>query len=262
MSKQREFLWLAQILYPGGRAFRMPEPSDTTLYTEGSSVIDSEDDDYVMSEGGSVNGILYRLHRSLAVPQSEAYQGITGVLNNIHPDNPDFTIQDAHDWYRRLGLFDSGLVSFEDMKLAIRRKRSFPLTPIDKQHYLFIEGQLRDAGFDVRIYENRFLSGGSYITKTPEEVLGVFTGASEYDDEEYGDFEYGGDYSNKIVQYLEEDKDAVFDTGSNYKSTFFVAGSTITTFADIDVNRKTEFRQLLIKLKRAETCGLLFVNYV
>lgn len=266
--------WLAQKLYPNGRAFRMPSiVNDPRLYvtedgTEG--FVDEDGVDFFVAEtaGADGGGNLFRLHRSLNINLATAWTDAAQIHNDLLPDNDNFTIEDAHDWYRRLGIFDSGTVPLADMKLAIAQKLSFPLVPRNKQNYLYIEEQLRAAGFDVHIYENRFSDGmGGWITKRPEEIFGTSAGAAIHASTVYhGNIQHGAAYgttwSNKVVNYIEEAKDATFDVGDNFKSTFYVAGATVDTFADIDEDRKIEFRQLLLKYKRAETCALLFVNYI
>lgn len=266
----RILIWLAQKLYPNGRAFRMPEPTDT-----GATYTDPSGDDYTDPSGeayvtdyspNSTGGILYRLHRALSYVMEEAWTANAGTLNALMPDNPAFTIADARDWYRRLGIYDSGLVSFSDMKLAIARKLSFPLVPLNKQHYLYIEDQLRAAGFDVRVYKNKFDDGmGGFETRSPATVLGYTSGEAVYGAFNYGEINYGETWADTGVticaNYLEEALDNDFDFGDSYRATFYIAGATVSTFATIDIHRKTEFRQLLLKLKSAQMAAILFVNY-
>jgi hypothetical protein len=244
----------------------MPEPvplgSDFVSEDEDFEYTDEDGNGLVSEDYADVNGILYRLHRALAITEFQLRNDTFQIFNDLLPDNPNFTQDDATDWYRRLGLYNSGNVAFSDMKLAIAQKQSFAITPLNKQNYLFIEQQLRAAGFDVHIYENRFSDGmGGFISKSPEQVLGTPPNGSEYNDSEYGHVQYGGAYSNKIVNYIEEPQDAVFIV-ANYRTTFFVAGATITTFANIPASRKQEFRQLLLTLKQAQAVGYLFVHYV
>ena len=263
------FIWLAQKLYPMGRAFRMPEPKMTGEYItdEQGNYIQDEQGNFLVTENYSATGgILYRLHRALSISFALLWQGVTGVSYAQLPDNPYFTIADCHDWYRRLGIYDSGLVSMAEMMAAIRQRMSFPITPLNKQNYLFIQGQLQAAGFNVNVYENRFASGRTFITKTPAEI---YTGAyplAEYGSFEYGDTEYGtGEGADGITvcaNYLEPAADATLVV-TNYRSTFFIADpSGITNFASIPVGRETEFRQLLIKLKPIHTVGYLAVNFI
>lgn len=238
MTIAQTLQWLSQKLYPTGRVFRMPEGS-----------------------------IFYRLPRAINLQFARTYGDAVQILNDILPDNPSFTIDDAHDWYRRLGIYDSGSVPLADMKLAIAQKLSFPVTPLNKQNYLYIQGQLRAAGFDVYVYENRFPNGmGGYETRTPAQVLGASASIQAmYGFIQYGQTQYGRVSPNqitKIANYIEEVKDASFNVGSNYRSTFYIAGATVDAFTTVPASRKIEFRQLTLKLKPAQTMGFLFVNYI
>lgn len=230
---------LLRLLYPRGRAFKLPYLGTFWKFTDALSL-------------------------SLARAASD---GIS-ILDSIIPDNSNFTAQDATDWERRLGMITNSSVSLADRKAAIYRKMAHPNGQPARQHYLFIEFQLRLAGFDVRLYENRFLVGSPAVmeTKTPSEILGIPVSYSVYGDSFYGDGFYGGSWADDgvsiIANYLEESIDATFSFGANLRSTFFIAGSTITTFADVSVDRKTEFRELVLKLKPAQTVGIAFVNYI
>jgi len=61
---------------------------------------------------------------------------------------------------------------------------------------------------------------------------------------------------------VDEVLDSYFLIGANYRSTFFIAGSSLTTPASVDINRKNEFRQLILKIKPVQTVALLNLNYV
>lgn len=121
---------LLRLLYPRGRAFKLPYLGTFWKFTDALSL-------------------------SLARAASD---GIS-ILDSIIPDNSSFTAQDATDWERRLGMITNSSVSLTDRKAAIYRKMAHPNGQPARQHYLFIEFQLRLAGFDVRLYENRFLVG-------------------------------------------------------------------------------------------------------
>lgn len=245
----------------------MPNAGDIFLVAEDTGeLLLSEQDEALIAETGTVGGILHRLHRALAISLADAYDGLVQTTDHIHPDNPLFDIADARDWYRRLGLYDSGDVSLEDMILAIKRKRSFPTAPLNKQHYLFLQGQLRAAGFDVYVYENRFWDGADWVTKTPAEILGLTTSVAILGAFSLGEAELAETWASGgvtlCVNYIDETRDALFTIpATNYTGTFFIAGATIDAFADIPAARKDEFRQLLISIKRAELAAFLFVNY-
>lgn len=261
-------IWLAQKLYPNGRAFRMPEPVMTGAYytDEFGTYLTDEAGNFLVTEDYSASGgFLYRLHRALSVQLAILYTGIRGVQNAQLPDNPFFTIQDAHDWYRRLGIYDSGTIPFSSMIAAIKQRMSFPVTPLNKMNYLFIQAQLQAAGFNVNVYENRFASGGTFITKTPFQVLGTGYTLAQYGSFQYNDTQYGtgaGDGGVTIcANYLEVPSDAGVVV-TNLRSTFFIADPAgITTYATIPSARLVEFRQLLIKLKSIHTIAYLIINF-
>ena len=230
---------LLRLLYPRGRAFKLP---------------------YL--------GTFWKLTDALSLSIARAASDGVSILDSIIPDNSNFTAQDATDWERRLGMITNSSVSLADRKLAIYRKMAHPGSQAARQHYLFIEYQLRLAGFDVRLYENRFLVGSPAVmeTKTPTEILGIPVGLAIYGDVGYGDTAYGSGWIDEgitiIANNLEAVRDATFDFGANYRSTFYIAGSTTTTFADVSADRETEFRELVLKLKPAQTVGIAFVNYI
>jgi len=224
------------MLYPRGRAFKMP-----------------------------VGGVLEKVHAALAKTEAQVYADAHSILNSVLPDNDNFTTADATDWERRLGIFSSDAVPLADRKLAILRKMNHPGTIRARQHYLYLQEQLRAAGFDVYVHENRFDDGvGGYITKTPEQVAGSApTGYAVHGIWRHDQIQHGAQWSNKIVNHVDEALDAVFVVSPNYRSTFFISGdeSNPGVFASVLAARKNEFRQLILQLKPAQTVGFLFVNY-
>lgn len=240
MTTEQELQWLTQKLYPNGRAWRMPEGGD-----------------------------LYKFHEAINENLADLDADTLAVLDALMPDNAGFTQADADDWYRRLGLFNSGSVPFADMKLAIAQKQSFPQVPLEKQSLSFIEAQLQAAGFNVTLYRNRFFIGGQWVTQSPSEFFGGTSMQADLDLFDLNDVELNQVYEDTdvsvIANYLEEDKDAQFNFGANYRHTFFVAGPMSgghPTQATVAASRKIEFRQLLLKLKRAEVAGWMWINYV
>lgn len=90
-----------------------------------------------------------------------------------------------------------------------------------------------------------------------------------------------------VANYIEEDLDGTFfDTLTDFvtpefdvaemgasemggtftylqalRSSFYIAGLTPTTMANILLTRKEEFRQLILRVKPAHSVGILLVNY-
>ena len=262
-------LWLCRKLFPNGRAFNMPLPVETGSYITdeaGNNVTDEAGNFLVTEDFSSNGGHLYRLMRALGIQFAIAWTAARGVSDAQLPDNLNFTLDDCNDWYRRLGIYNSGLLTRSQMIAGITQWWNHNNPPINCQNYLYIQNQLQLAGFNVNVYENRFPLGGTYITKTISEVLGEPVGNSVYGGIVYGEAVYGGTYSLDGVticaNYLEDASDASVVV-TNWRSTFYIADpSGITTFATIPAARHIEFRQLLIKLKPIHTIGILFVNYV
>jgi hypothetical protein len=233
MAFTDQLLQLSRLLYPSGRAFKMP-----------------------------FGGASEKLHRGLIASEARLLDDARALFDAIIADNSNYTADDASAWEVRLGIAASSSTSLADRKKAINQKLNYPGTNGPRQHYVFIQDQLRAAGFDVYIWENKFLGP---VTKTPEQVLGTTTGSAYHATtlQHATGLQHGNTFSNKIANYVEERRDAPYVV-SDYRFTFFVTGSdsSITTFASIPEARKDEFRQLLLMLKPAHTVGFLFVNYV
>lgn len=224
---------LTKQLYPTGRAFKL-------------------------SEGGFYES----LHIALAKSEERALNDAMSIRNSMLPDNDGFTVDDATDWERRLGMITNGAVSLADRKLAIARKMNYPGLNPAKGHYQHLEYQLQQAGFDVYVFENRFPTyPEGYITQTPTALSGIST-ANRYGQLRYGQGRYGSQFLNKVVNHIDEDMDKYFDTGSDLRSTFFVGANPVGSVADVPAERKNEFRQLILKIKPTQTVGFLFINYV
>lgn len=228
-SSLEQIIQLSRDLYPLGRAFKMP-----------------------------IGGELEQLHAALAESEAQAFDDACSILDSTIADNANFSADDAAAWENRLGLITGSVLA--DRILAINQKLNYPGTDAPRQHYSFIEDELQAAGFNVKVYENNF----SGLTQTPEQILGTSAGASYHATtvQHATAQQHGGQYSNKVANYIEEAKDATFVIGSNYRSTFYISGTPIDTFADVLASRKDEFRQLILKLKPAQTVAFLFVNYV
>ncbi len=121
-----KILALTRQLYPRGRAFKMP-----------------------------FGGYFESLHKALSISEAQAYNDAVSILNNILPDNDDFSAEDSAAWERRLGMIvQDEYVLLADRKAAILRKMAFPGNIPARQSYRFLEHELRAAGFDVYVFEN------------------------------------------------------------------------------------------------------------
>ncbi len=206
-----------------------------------------------------------KLMSGLNASEARAYLDAVSIKDSSLPDNSNFSADDASAWETRLGLITNPLVALADRKLAIQRKMNHPGTIRARQNYRYLQEQLRAAGFDVYVYENRFPDGfGGYTTKTPTvfSLLPFPTSFVEHGDFEHGDIQHGNIYyGDKIVNAIENNGDKFFDLGTNLRSTFFIGGSTPGSWATVDVNREVEFRQLVLKIKPVQTIAFLLINF-
>lgn len=221
-----KIMQLTRQLYPTGRAFKMP-----------------------------FGGYLEKLHLGLSEREVQAYEDAVSILNSILPDNDNFTVDDATDWERRLGMITNQSTSLYDRKLAITRKLQYPGKNPAKGHYLNLERELQLAGFDVYVFEN-------IPAVTPFTFSGINTTEQiQHGQTTHGSGVHGLTYTNKIANRISEQEDLYFNLGGSYKSTFFIADA-YGGLANVPLSRKDEFRQLILKIKQVQSIGFLYINYV
>lgn len=219
---------LTRRLYPTGRAFKHP-----------------------------FAGFMDRLHATLSLSESRAYTAAIGFKDAILPDNDNFTADDATQWENRLGLITNPATALTDRKAAISRKISFPGRTPARGSYRWLERQLQLAGFDVYVHENP--SGLDPVAVSGDGSIFEDTNHGEIN---HGEGDHGGHFNNIIANSITQDGDFNFDVGLNYRSTFFVGGAVLGTFANVAAERETEFRQLILKVKPVKNIGFLFINYI
>jgi hypothetical protein len=207
-------------------------------------------------------------HDKLITAITESEQRVVdsakSILFSILPDNQNFTVEDAEKWEQRLGMISNPNVSLEDRKLAIARKLNHPGNIPARQSRNYVEQSLRDAGFDVYVYENP-------DRLSPADLIGAEnTGIAEHDADvehqetgmEHGNGFEGSIYSDMIANWISEDNDNYFNVGDDLRRIFYVCGDPLGTFANVDADRKDEFRQLILRLKPSRSVGVLFINYI
>lgn len=236
MSVLTKIKKLTKQLYPTGRAFKMP-----------------------------TGGVFDKLVDGLNESEARAWSDANAILNSILPDNNNFTADDATDWERRLGLITSSGVSLADRKASILRKYNHPGDIKARQHYLFLQRQLRAAGFDVYVHENRFAYGdGSYYTVSPLDLDPSWPIVSIQHSQfvQHGDIQHGGSLGRKVVNFIQDEQDDPFEIGNSFRFTFFVGGAYLGDYANVPIARKNEFRQIILMTKPVQTVGFLFINFV
>lgn len=218
-------------LYPSGRAFKLPNDGK-------------------------------KLHDGLLVSEEQAYNDAVAIFNSLLPDNNNFSTDDATDWERRLGMISNPNVSLTLRKAAILRKLRAPFTNKGRGHYLNLERELQTAGFNVYVFENIFYYYPySTTTINPALLNPNILSQFQYGQKQYGNSQYGGYLNNICANYIDESIDFNFNLGANLRSTFFIGANPVGTYATVPLNRKEEFRQIILKVKQVQTVAILFINY-
>lgn len=219
------FIRLTNRLFPTGRAFR-----------------------------GSPVGFKEAIVVALARSEEDFYNEATSVFDEILADNVNFTEEDAAVWERRLAIRANQSVNLELRKQAILRKYSSPGNVLSRQHYLYLEGQLQAAGFNVYVHENR------PIAENPNTYTSGL-GFTQLGQKQLGQYNLGSSALDVVVNFINEEKDRRFSIGTNYKAVFYVGGQTKGDTANVPIERKDEFRQLILLIKPLHTVGVLLINY-
>lgn len=231
MDFLRLILKLTDRFYPSGRAFK--------IFT------------------GSWKEAFYT---GISKSENRAYIDALGIFNSILPDNDLFSVEDAFLWERRYGIFGNENSTLEERKLALIRKINHPGEAKARQHFLYIQGQLQKAGFDVFIHENIFQPGN--FAKNPAEVLGNFGRAVHSVDVQHGQIQHGSSNLKLIVNSVDQKVDDTFVLSDNFRNVFFIGGEILGDPANISANREIEFRNLILNLKPVQNVGILIINYI
>ena len=200
-------------------------------------------------------GMFEKMHEGLALSEARVYDSSKNLLNIILPDNDDFSKTDATAWERALGLFYQPYLSLAERKSIILQKMQHPGNIPARQHYLYLQGHLRDIGFDVYVHENKF--SDPPVVNNPVAAL--------YGEVNYGQVNYGsaGIAHTLIANHITESLDEGFIVGSDIsmRATFFIGGAVFSNTANVPLNRKNEFKNLILKIKPAQMVGFLLINY-
>lgn len=230
-----DFFKMVALLYPTGRAWNLPE-----------------------------NGKFAAMHEGINLSLVQMALDAAASLDATFPDNINFDSGDADLWEYRYGIPFNASLTLKQRMANIYQAMAFPQNILGRQSPSYIEGMLRQAGFDVRVYQNMFFDGGGNLyQKTPAEVLGTVTATTQLrfiaPQTQLGQQTQLGGASYQVV--ANEEKPEQYNLGGNLWPTFFIAGNTISTVANVSGFRQTEFRRLILKLKPAHTVAFLIVNF-
>lgn len=230
-----KLLKVKKLLYPTGRAWRLFE-----------------------------NNTLGEIHKAIAKTENKFWKDALSIKDSLLADNFNFTAEDAERWERRLGLPTNTNLSLQQRKLFIRRKFNHPGDIPGRQHPLYIQQQIQDAGFtNLYVHKNKF----NGVAKSPQKVVGTVHGSSVH-----GGSVHGAGFGEVVIDYLDPviDENRYFDyiyskpSGFNfepfYRKTFFIADQNLN-YATIDSAKRRELRALILKLMPANMICFLITKY-
>lgn len=234
LTTEEIFVKLGKQLLPTGRAFKAGDGSNTEL-----------------------------LLIALAKSKTRLHDASLSFLDSLIPDNDNFTAEDATEWELRFGLISNPLTLLADRKAAILRKMAAPGLNPAKGHYLWLQEQLQQAGFNVFVYENIFPGYPTgKVRLTPGDInTGILTPA------QHGTFEHGsvqhGSYFNYIIaNSMVNDEDvAQFNNVTDFGASFFIGGSTLGSYANVLGVREQEFRQLVLTQKQVQNTVFAYIDF-
>lgn len=208
---------LTKQLYPKGRAFKIPK-----------------------------GGVIETLLIALTLSEERFRIDLLGILNSVLPDNTSFVEAEATLWEKRLGLtVNPAGFSLADRILLIKRKYNHPGTIIPRQNYIYMQNQLRAAGFDVYVHE---------VTSD----IALYSYQHGTDTEHGDDTEMGSFTLDVVANSLSINE--VFDIGEGYKY-IVVGGENLDDFVTITVSRVIELRRLILKIKPVNVIVVLRINF-
>jgi uncharacterized protein YmfQ (DUF2313 family) len=227
-----DFFKMVELLYPTGTSWNLPE-----------------------------NSQFKKLHDGINLSLVETAVDANGLLDASFPDNNNFDANDASLWEYRYGIEYNAALTLAQRRQNIYAAMAFPQNVLGRQSPSYIEASLREAGFDVHIYENIFFSGSTLYQKTPQQVLGTVTTITQFGGGTQfgGQTQFGGGNFSVIANNETAES---YNPGGILWPTFFISGATISTPADVSKFREREFRRLVLKLKPAHTVAFLIVNFI
>ena len=232
---RNNFLDLSLDLYPTGSVWRMSEESS-----------------------------LRKLHQGFNMSFLRLKKMSDSVINKVYPDNQEFDKEDCFYWENKLGLTTNEDLALYLRKDIILRKITFPRNFIARQGVLYMQEQLDIYGFNCKIYENKFFDiNGNLYQKTPLEIYDDGVSAVQHgNDTQHGNGTQHGSGNFDVIANSHLDENFAIGGDENLWATFFIAAkNSINERATIDLSRKREFRELILKLKPAHLVAFVFANY-
>lgn len=190
--------------------------------------------------------VFEKLHEALVIQESKVASEIIDIQYNFFADSTLISDSAISQWMSIFGIVSNGT---RDDKIAlIKQAQCYPNGVFARQSSSFIENQLQIAGFDVYLHYNP--------THNPNAaVYGLQTyGSSVYAEE--------GDTFTVVANNVDEALDSSFQIANGTTNLFYIGGAVFGDYVDMPIERKNEFRELVLRLKPAHSVAVLYINYV
>lgn len=280
-------------LFPTGRAWDFMRGTkkiagEAEYYVDGSgeNYTDGAGNHYI-SHGeinGDFNAAFFEIICNILKDES---QKISNVLYQKFPDNPYFSIDDAANHERVLGIVPSIGATFDERKQVLLARMSNKRDDEFQGTREYLENVLRSSGFDVYVHENRFPSE-SVPAQVGTAMCGVDTiGGGVISDYPFEAIYPDASYDQICVNNIRSEDDADFfdsvpgtqigiaecgiDTLASDEENdiynllpyiLFIGGAVYPAKADIPSARIRECRDLILKTKETHILTLLYINQI
>lgn len=252
-------------LYPTGRAWSFIRGGEQGFRNQeifvdglGEEFVDGLGE--VFAEGFSVTS---NAGSNFLKAQVQILYNFFNDINNIQdqrlPDNDIFDEIDATNWERVYGIAKRFGATLENRNEVLRARIGYPNGVLERATSEFIQDQLRNNGFDVYVHENRFWTGTEF------DIVNVQGG-------EYNVIVYNGATYNQQGLILteivknnidsESDQEMIVPDKSYMTNSFFIGGPTFPNKANVPLERKNEFRHLILRLKHSHIIAINLINYI
>lgn len=220
---------LSDNLYPTGRAFYAPKGGNFDALKQ------------------SVNSIMAKF-----------LVDIDQTFDSTFPDNDNFTESDADIWEYQLGIRNVPGLDLDFRRQNILIKLGYPNDVLSRTNLSFIQSQLDLYGFNLTVHEN------TPPYKSPIDLNDLTLIQNTHSDDSFhgNNFTHGGGGFQIIANSIDPNEIYSFGNETNLWSTFFISGPVLGEFANVDANRESEFRELIIKFKPLHTAAFIFINFI
>lgn len=192
------------------------------------------------------DGIFDKIHQGLALSESRVENDILNIQNDILADSVNMSETSLELWENVFGLQAKGTIA-ERLQIVYQRQ-TFPNNVLARQSLQFIQSQLQLAGFNVFLHKQS--------TSPNSAIYGLF---------QYGQKKYGQKTSSfkLVTNEVDENKEKPFNiTSIGEKNIFYIGGENLGDYAEISVDLKNTFRELILILKPAHSVAVLNINYI